>query len=205
MSEFWLLCVVAAVTNLVASFLHSLPGTAVAYYLKSEREDDVCLDEDMNSQGDDEVCCDFLELCFEVVEVNRIDLPYKVFQFGVFLANLFVLVVDDLQQFVVTLFSELWKDNLLFSFVMLLGIEKMHSNVCKLSDIRVYAGGELEVVNFVSDLIEVGDEAQNHFVFSEYSLEDVVCGQFSTQFCGGVRQDSIVLRPDSPELVRSQS
>ena len=70
-----------------------------------------------------------------------------------------MLVVDDLQQSVVTLFSELGEDDVLFPFVVLLGIDQMHGDVCKFSDIRVCAGGKAQVLNFVSDLIEVGDEA----------------------------------------------
>jgi len=113
----------------------------------------------VNAQCDDEVCDEFLELAFEVIEVDGIDEPDKVFEFAVFLADLSVLVVDDLQQSVVTLFSELRKDNLLFPFVVLLGIEKVRGDVGELSDIRVCAGGKAHVVNFVSDLVEVGDEA----------------------------------------------
>ena len=39
----------------------------------------------------------------------------------------------------------------------------------------------------------------------EDPLENVFCGQFCTQFCGGVRENSIVLCPESPELVGCES
>ena len=113
----------------------------------------------MYAQGDDEVCGEFPELDFEFVEVNGIDLPDEFFEFAVSLGDLPVLVVDDLEQSVVTPFSELGEDNLFFSFVVLLGIDQMHGDVGELSDMCVCAGGEWEVLDCVGDLVEVSDEA----------------------------------------------